>query len=156
MTGDRVAAAVAELAARHGAQRMLVPAGFPPDWRPRQPDLVDDAEAMAPRELETFDGALTSAAVGIAETGTFVLDGGPDQGRRALSLLPDLHICVIDAARVVPDVPEAVAMLGPGVGDHARPLTLISGPSATADIELRRVHGVHGPRRLEVLVVVSA
>ena len=95
-----------------------------------------------------MDAALTGSALAIAETGTIVLDGGPGQGRRVLSLLPDLHVCVLDGSRVLANVADAVAVL-----DRTRPVTLISGPSATSDIEFKRVEGVHGPRRLEVIVL---
>ena len=150
---DDVTEALGELARRHRARRLVVPAGFPERWRPEGLELVDDDGRLDARELERFDGALTAAALAIAETGTLVLDGGPDQGRRALTLLPDLHLCVVDAARLVADVPDAIAAIEPPLREHRRPLTFISGPSATADIELRRVQGVHGPRRLEVIVV---
>ncbi len=100
--------------------------------------------------MHALDGALTTAAVGIAVTGTLVLDAGPGQGRRALTLLPDYHLCVVRAEQVLGDVPAAIAELDP-----ARPLTFVSGPSATSDIELQRVEGVHGPRTLDVVIIDS-
>jgi L-lactate dehydrogenase complex protein LldG len=121
-----------------------------PTWSPDGSSTVEvlrddglDADTLA-----VVDGVLTAATVAVAETGTIVLDGSPDQGRRIISLLPDLHICVIRPDQVVASVPEAVARLKP-----RRPLTWISGPSATSDIELNRVEGVHGPRQLHVIVL---
>ena len=118
----------------------------PPDLPWAVPDSVVD-EGLTARELDDIEAVVTAAAVGIAETGTVVLDHGPGQGRRALSLMPDLHVLVVGADEVVAGVPEAVSRLDP-----ARPQTWISGPSATSDIELDRVEGVHGPRRLVVVV----
>ncbi len=137
---DEVASTVA--AALAGG-RAVVPPGLDLDVTG---SVVDDDLSAA--ELDALDAVVTAARVGIAETGTIVLDHAPDQGRRAISLVPDLHVCVVRADQVVADVPDAVALLDP-----ARPLTWISGPSATSDIELDRVEGVHGPRTLHVVLV---
>ncbi|MEP9416416.1 lactate utilization protein C [Gordonia sp. VNQ95] len=111
-----------------------------------------DDDELSPAELDRIGAVVTTAAVGIANTGTIVLDHGAGQGRRAVSLVPDVHVCIVDAAQTVTDVPEAVARL---IADGAagRPQTWISGPSATSDIELDRVEGVHGPRTLHVVIV---
>ena len=130
------------------AQTVVVPRGFPPEWWPEGFDRVADEPPLSADDLDAVDAVVTTAALGIAVTGTIVLDHGPGQGRRALSLVPDRHVCVVTADQVVPDVPDAVRGLDP-----VRPQTWISGPSATSDIELDRVEGVHGPRNLHVIVV---
>ncbi|GGV45465.1 hypothetical protein GCM10010495_73790 [Kitasatospora herbaricolor] len=142
----------ATLAAR-GAAKVVVPDGFPPAWlpdrpQPSDPGWISDRPPLTVAALDTLDSALTTAAVAIAFTGTLVLDTGPGQGRRALTLVPDHHLCVVRASQIVPDVPDALAALDP-----TRPLTFISGPSATSDIELDRVEGVHGPRTLDIVIV---
>jgi L-lactate dehydrogenase complex protein LldG len=111
------------------------------------------SEPLGKNQLARADGALTGCAFAIAETGTIVMDGGRAQGRRILTLLPDYHLCVVSADQVVEDVPEAMARLEESVRNRRAPITFISGPSATSDIELRRVVGVHGPRTLEVILV---
>jgi L-lactate utilization protein LutC len=144
---DGVGAAVEAACVEHGVTRLGVPNGLPADWRPRTIELVDDLELTA-RELDALGGVITGCTVGIAETGTIVLSGAPAEGRRALSLVPDLHVCVVRSEQIVELVPEALAAI-----DRRSPLTFISGPSATSDIELSRVEGVHGPRTLIVLIV---
>jgi L-lactate dehydrogenase complex protein LldG len=131
-------------------RRLIVPAGFPEEWAGTVPEPLGDEPPLSPVELDAASGVLTTCAVAIAETGTIVLDAGPGQGRRAVTLVPDHHLCVVRAAQIVADVPEAIAALDP-----SRPLTWISGPSATSDIELNRVEGVHGPRTLVVVIVTD-
>jgi L-lactate dehydrogenase complex protein LldG len=137
---------VAQTVAALVTGRLVVPPGIDPDWLPSTVAVLRD-DGLSADTLAGADGVLTAAAVAVAETGTIVLDAAPDQGRRILSLLPDLHICVVRAEQVVASVPEALARLDP-----RRPLTWISGPSATSDIELNRVEGVHGPRNLHVVL----
>jgi L-lactate dehydrogenase complex protein LldG len=144
--------AIAAAASRHGARRLVVPPEFPDAWRPNVVELITDDE-LTPRQLDELDGVLTGCTVAIAETGTIALSGGPSEGRRSLSLVPDLHICVVNESQIVGSVPEAITQLGEIARDSRRPVTLISGPSATSDIELQRVEGVHGPRTLVVIVV---
>jgi L-lactate dehydrogenase complex protein LldG len=144
--GGELATALARAAAEHGAHRFAIPADLPAAWRPRELALVRD-RALTNAELDGLDGAITGSALAIAETGTIVLDCGPAQGRRALTLVPDLHLCVVFADSIVGTVPEAFERISVD-----RPVTFVSGPSATSDIELTRVRGVHGPRRLEVVI----
>jgi L-lactate dehydrogenase complex protein LldG len=143
--------AIADAFATHAARHVVIPVGLPPAWRPEQMELIEDHGFSYP-QLDAFDGVLTGATVAIAQTGTLILSGGAAEGRRALTLIPDLHVCVIEERQIVELVPEAIAQLASA---QRRPLTLISGPSATSDIELRRVEGVHGPRKLTVLVAPS-
>lgn len=150
---DGVAAAVATCL--EGARTVVVPPGFNHSWVPGGVDIVQDDPPLRADELDAVDAVLTSAVVGIAVTGTIVLDHTEGQGRRALTLVPDLHVCVVTAEQVVGDVPEAVARLTASV-NNGRPLTWISGGSATSDIELQRVEGVHGPRTLRVVLVEPA
>jgi L-lactate dehydrogenase complex protein LldG len=128
----------------------VVPAGLEPGWLDGLGELAVhlDEGQLTVAELDTLDGVLTGCAVAVAETGTLVLDGSAGQGRRVVSLIPDYHLCVVWVDQVVADVPQLVAAV-----DLTRPVTLISGPSATSDIELNRVEGVHGPRTLEVILV---
>jgi L-lactate dehydrogenase complex protein LldG len=148
----RVTAAELEpaIAAVLAGRRVAVPPGL--TWRPDGVELVTD-DGLSPDELDALEGVLTGCTIAIAETGTIVLAGGATDGRRALTLVPDLHVCVVDEAQIVELVPEAMDVLGELVRRERRPVTFVSGPSATSDIELSRVEGVHGPRTLIVMVV---
>jgi L-lactate dehydrogenase complex protein LldG len=152
---DVVRAAIDAALARHGAREVVVPAGFPAGWRPATVNVAEAApDALPdPHALARLDGVVTTCAAAIAETGTIILDAGPGQGPRALTLIPDVHVCVVRASAIVSGVVGAVAEMRRSVTATRRPLTLISGPSATSDIELDRVEGVHGPRLLEVVVL---
>ena len=147
-----VPGAIGAAASRHRARRIVIPAQIPNEWRPPELELIPD-ESLTPHELDQLDGVITGCTVAIAETGTIALSAGPHEGRRLLTLVPDMHICVVRAEQIVATVPEAMAQLGPVVRESRRPVTLISGPSATSDIELQRVEGVHGPRKLIVVVI---
>ncbi|WP_052867929.1 LutC/YkgG family protein [Streptomyces niger] len=143
-------ALLAHLLGERGSRSVVVPAGLPAEWLAKcDVEVVPDAPERTPGELDAIDSVVTGCAVAIAETGTIVLDAGPDQGRRRITLVPDHHICVVRVPeQVVASVPQALERLSP-----RRPLTWISGPSATSDIELDRVEGVHGPRTLEVVLM---
>lgn len=142
---------------RHNAVKIAVPAGFKKEWLPGalSPHLDDPTKPLTHDELDQLDGVITTCALAVAQTGTIVLDAGEGQGRRVLTLLPDLHLCIVREDQIVETIPEAFTHFDEVVKKEARPITFISGPSATSDIELSRVEGVHGPRRLEVLVVRS-
>ena len=150
-TAASLAATIAEALADRGAQSLVVPAGVPSDWLSGldpSVERVTDDPPLTHAQLDAIDAVITGCAIAVAETGTIVLDAGSGQGRRALSLLPDRQVCVVRADQIVGEIAEALARLDPG-----RPLTWISGPSATSDIELDRVEGVHGPRNLDVVIV---
>jgi L-lactate dehydrogenase complex protein LldG len=150
-TPATLAGIVAEALGARGARSLVVPAGLPEAWLgglDRGFTRQADDPPLAYAQLDALDAVVTGCALAIAETGTIVLDAGPGQGRRALSLLPDCHVCVVRADQIVGEIAEALARLDP-----RRPLTWISGPSATSDIELDRVEGVHGPRKLDVVIV---
>ncbi|MFF4952243.1 lactate utilization protein C [Streptomyces chattanoogensis] len=145
-------ALIGRLLAERGARTVVVPPGLEASWTAAADvRLVEDRASSTPHELDAVDSVVTCCAVAVAETGTIVLDAGPDQGRRRITLVPDHHLCVVRVPdQVVGSVPEALPRLSPG-----RPLTWISGPSATSDIELDRVEGVHGPRTLEVVLLAG-
>ncbi len=154
--GHELPSVIAACCAARSLHRLVVPTDMPSAWLPEGVEILSDTEApLTYDQLDSSDGVLTSCAVGIAQTGTIVLDGGKMQGRRVLTLLPDYALCLIWEEQIVSLVPEAIQQLEESVRTKRRPLTFISGPSATSDIELSRVEGVHGPRTLEVLVVKS-
>jgi len=147
---SEVARVITDAVAGRGAERIGVPVGFPAEWSALLTDAVLDDPPLDVAALDGLDGVVRTCAVAIAETGTIVLDSGPGQGTRAFSLVPDYHLAVVRTGQIVAAVPDAVAALDP-----ARPLTWISGPSATSDIELSRVEGVHGPRTLDIVIVTE-
>ncbi|MEX0779000.1 MAG: lactate utilization protein C [Balneolales bacterium] len=145
----QLAVAIEEACTRNQIKKLIVPPETPEEWLPAPVELFYDKDKpLSHEELNLCDGVITGCSVAIAETGTIALVGGPAQGRRVLTLLPDYHICVVRSSQIVETVSEAFAQIKPQT-----PITLISGPSATSDIELNRVEGVHGPRNLEVLIV---
>jgi L-lactate dehydrogenase complex protein LldG len=154
-TPDELPATIAALLKEHGSSSAVIPAELPIAWltavTPDAVTLIPDAPELTPCQLDDVSSVVSTCAVAIAETGTIVLDAGPGQGRRMLTLIPDHHICVIRVPdQVVASIPQALTRLIP-----TRPLTWIAGPSATSDIELDRVEGVHGPRTLDVVLVGS-
>ncbi len=148
---EAVRLAVTAACARHAVRSLALPRDLDARLVPRELTLYLDGPPLSTSQLDGCDGALTGCALAIALTGTIVLDAGTGQGRRALTLVPDLHVCVVRAEQVVHGVPQALALLKTSA-QAGRPLTFVSGPSATSDIELQRVEGVHGPRRLEVVL----
>ena len=145
---------IAQLLTRHGSTSVAIPTDLPPTWLTALPDTIQvtpDNPALTPHDLDQIDTVITGCALAIAETGTLILDTGPTQGRRALTLIPDHHIAIIHAPhQIVASLPHALPRLHP-----TRPQTWISGPSATSDIELSRVEGVHGPRHLDVIITTD-
>jgi len=151
---DDLARSVSEVCRARGIARLGVPPDLPDDWLPGDVEAVP-AAGLGPRELDALGAALTGCALAVAETGTIVFDAGARQGLRMLSLVPDHHVCVVEESQIVSGVPEGLRRIGSTIRESRRPVTFVSGPSATSDIELDRVEGVHGPRDLVVLVVHS-
>ncbi|SEN63879.1 L-lactate dehydrogenase complex protein LldG [Actinacidiphila rubida] len=154
-TPDGLPALIARLLADHGSRTLITPTDLPPHWLsaipPSDVEIRTDDPHLTHHDLDTTDSVVTGCALAIAETGTIVLDTGPGQGHRRITLIPDHHICVIHAPHQIHDsLPQALLHLDP-----THPHTLISGPSATSDIELDRVEGVHGPRTLDAVIVTE-
>jgi L-lactate dehydrogenase complex protein LldG len=145
-----LAQSIAEACQSYNIQRLVIPDDIPADWLPADVTILSDEPPLSLADIDGSDGVLTCCASAIAQTGTIILDGGDAQGRRLLSLVPDRHLCIVRSSQIVGIVPEAIVAMRER---SRRPITLISGPSATSDIELSRVEGVHGPRKLHVIVV---
>lgn len=156
ISAQELVQAIATSCAQYEVHTLVVPADIPQEWLPEGLTILRDSpqQPLTHEQLDHSDGVLFGCSVAIAQTGTIVLDGGALQGRRVLSLLPDYALCVVRSEQIVGIVPEAIARLSDAVHQQRAPITMISGPSATSDIELNRVEGVHGPRKLEVLVLV--
>lgn len=146
---------IAESCKRENVQKLVIPEGFQKELLPLDLDLLfDDPDSpLTHHVLDQSDGVITTSAHAVAQTGTIILDAGVGQGRRALTLVPDYHLCIVREDQIVELIPEGFEAVESSVKKEGRPITFISGPSATSDIELSRVEGVHGPRRLEVLIV---
>ncbi len=140
---------------REDVQDLVIPEGFPAEWLPGGINAMHDRpeSPLSHHQLDEADGVITTCELAVAQTGTILLNAGPGQGRRVLTLLPDYHLCIVRASQIVELIPEGFAGVEEGVQSSGHPITMISGPSATSDIELSRVEGVHGPRRLEILIV---
>jgi len=144
---DQIRDTIKQILTDRAAMRVIIPAGIPAGWLPAEITFVEDRN-LSQDALNKVDGVLTAATAAIAATGSIVLQHGPGQGRRALTLIPDYHLCIVKADQVVETVPRAFARL-----ESTRATTFISGPSATADIEMTRIKGVHGPRFMDVILV---
>jgi L-lactate dehydrogenase complex protein LldG len=145
--GEEIAGKAAEILANANRHRIAIPAALPSEWQAEGIEWLPD-DGLSFDALNSIDGVMTAATVGVAVSGSIALQHGPAEGRRILTLLPDYHLCIIEATQIVETLPEAFARL-----DQSRPVTFFSGPSATADIEMTRIKGVHGPRFLDVLLV---
>jgi L-lactate dehydrogenase complex protein LldG len=150
-----VAARIGEILTAVKAARILTAPGLPKEWAPAGFTLIEDAPILTARDLDEIGHVITGCALAIARLGSLVFDHRSDgQGRRAITLVPDHHICIVREIQIVAALPDAIAHLHGSIA-AGLPVTFVSGPSATSDIELRRVEGVHGPRRLDVVVVLG-
>jgi L-lactate dehydrogenase complex protein LldG len=152
-TSDQLQQTIATACQQHHIAQLVVPSDIPTDWLPSTITILHDDPPLPVHTLDASDGVLTGCTLAIAQTGTIVLASGPAQGRRAISLVPDYHLCVVYAQQVVGLVPQAIQQLQ---AQQTQPITFISGPSATSDIELSRVEGVHGPRTLHLFIVTQS
>lgn len=146
---------IAESCKEGNAKDIVIPQGLPEQWLPEEIKVQTDSKEhwLTKNQIDGLDAAITGCAVAVAQTGTIGLNANEGQGRRILTLVPDFHICVVKESQIVELLPEAITLLQQDVEQSQRPITLISGPSATSDIELSRVEGVHGPRNLTVIVL---
>jgi len=146
---------IADSCKRENVNQLVVPEGFNKENLPKNLEfLFDESDSkLTHQQLDESDGVITTCAFAVAQTGTIILDAGEGQGRRALTLVPDYHLCIVGEDQIVELVPEGFLKVGSSVKKKGSPITFISGPSATSDIELSRVEGVHGPRRLEIIII---